>query len=58
MIQEIQKSVKTTIDETDEFIKSAEITQFIKSTDEVDKRTGMYYFCIISYKYFMIAKII
>ncbi|XP_006607851.1 uncharacterized protein LOC102672468 isoform X1 [Apis dorsata] len=38
--KEIRKSVKTTIDETDEFIKSAETTQFIKSTDEVDKRTA------------------
>lgn len=51
MIQEIRKSVKNKIDETDEFIKSAETTQFIKSTNEVDKRTGMYY--IISYKYFI-----
>lgn len=47
MIQEIRKSVKNKIDETDEFIKSAETIQFIKSTDEVDKRTGMYYFFII-----------
>lgn len=38
--KEIRKSVKNKIDETDEFIKSAETTQFIKSTNEVDKRTG------------------
>ncbi|XP_016769663.1 uncharacterized protein LOC552421 isoform X1 [Apis mellifera] len=38
--KEIRKSVKNKIDETDEFIKSAETTQFIKSTDEVDKRTA------------------
>ncbi|PBC27653.1 Glycogenin-1 [Apis cerana cerana] len=38
--KEIRKSVKNKIDETDEFIKSAETTQFIKSTNEVDKRTA------------------